>query len=254
MNKVLRVTAMSILFVLSASGCGKALDAGREPARGIRAREMRVAVQPIPHSAPLFVAKRKGWLDEELGRVGVAVKWSYFFSEPPMNESLAAGEQDIGLMGDAQAILGRASGQDTRIVGVASAEPTAPAVAAERSTTAAPADLKRKKVDVMVATNAFASRNPELVSIFLKVYQRGKDFIKENPLEAARLVSIEVKLPSRELVQVLARFDFDPHLHDDDIAELKKTEGFMRRTGLIKGPVDIASFIGAGRLRVEGIR
>jgi len=45
------------------------------------------------------------------------------------------------------------------------------------------------------------------------------------------------------LERVLARFDFDPRLSDDDITELKSSEEFMRAARIIKGRVDIATFL-----------
>lgn len=250
MRKLLRAAAVSFLFALSASACGDVAGAWTRHPRVIEARQMRIAVQPNARYAPLLVAKRKGWLDAELGKVGVAARWSYFVSGPPMSASLAAGEQDIGLMDDAPAILGRASGHQTGIVGIASAMPTVPV--GEPSRLAVPGDRK-SGVAVIVAARAFASGNPGLVSIFLQVYERGGDWIRENPAEAARLVSREVNRPSAELAKTLTGFDFDPHLHDDDIAALKKTERLLRRAGLIRRPVDMASFLGAGRVRVERI-
>jgi len=48
---------------------------------------------------------------------------------------------------------------------------------------------------VIVATNSFVARNPDLIRKFLEVYERARDFLRENPREAARLISGEVNLP-----------------------------------------------------------
>lgn len=285
------------------------------------AKEVRIALQPIPHFAPLYVAKEKGWLQEEFLRQGAIVKWSSFPAGPPMNESFASGKQDIGLMGDAPAIIGRAAGIDTRIIGRSSSGPTALAVVVgKHSPISSPGDLRGKKVAtvkgssahhlltivlrnggmttddirflnmsqgaiatalekgeidaaavweplitrlsgqgtarvlvdgtglkkgilVIVATKAFVDRDPRLVRKFLEVYERGREYIRENPREAARLLSGEVKLPPVQLQKVLARFDFDPRLSDDDIAELKSSEAFMRAARIIRERVDIATFV-----------
>lgn len=87
---------------------------------------------------------------------------------------------------------------------------------------------------VIVATNEFATKNPELVKIFLKNYQRGCEFIKSNPQEAAKLIAGEVRLTPEQLSKVLAKLDFDPGLHADDIEELKTSEEFMRSAGINK--------------------
>ena len=311
------------------TGCER--SQGNSPPR-TGAREVRIALQPIPHFAPLYVAKEKGWLQEEFLRQGAIVKWSSFLAGPQMNESFASGEQDIGLMGDAPAIIGRAAGIDTRIIGRTSSGPTALAVVVgKHSPISSPGGLRGKKVAtvkgsyahhlltivlrnsgmttddirflnmsqgdiataleqgdidaaavweplitrlsdqgtarvlvdgtglkkgilVMVATKAFVDRDPVLVRKFLEVYERGREYIRANPRQAALLLSGDVKLPPGQLERVLARFDFDPRLSDDDIAELKSSEEFMRAARIIKERVDIATFLSPVPLDPSGSR
>src|SRR5690349_20427113 len=92
--------------------------------------ELRIATQPIPHYAPIFVAKHKKWLEEELAKVGAkpAIKWASFAAGPPINESFAAGQQDFGFLGDTPAIIGKAAGINTRIIGLTSTGPKSLAV------------------------------------------------------------------------------------------------------------------------------
>jgi sulfonate transport system substrate-binding protein len=35
-----------------------------------QANELRIATQPIPQYAPIFVAKQKKWVEEELAKIG----------------------------------------------------------------------------------------------------------------------------------------------------------------------------------------
>jgi len=74
-----------------------------------QATELRIATQPAPHYAPIFVAKQKHWLEDDLAKDGVTVKWSSFVAGPPENESFAAGQQDVGFMGDTPAIIARSA-------------------------------------------------------------------------------------------------------------------------------------------------
>jgi sulfonate transport system substrate-binding protein len=317
MNGLAAGLVLAGAMVVGCTGCERSHGNGA-PRTGTR--EVRIALQPIPHIAPLYVAKEKGWLQEEFLRQGAIVKWSSFPAGPPMNESFASGEQDIGLMGDATAIIGRAAGIDTRIIGRASSGPTALAVVVgKRSPISSPGDLRGKRVatvkgsyahhlltvvlrnggmtddirildmpqgdmatalekgdidaatvwepmitrlsdqgtarvlvdgtglkkgiHVIVATKAFVDRNPGLVRRFLAVYERGREYIRENPREAARLLSGEVKLPPRELERVLSRFDFNPRLSSDDIAELKSSEESMRAARITRERVEIAAFV-----------
>jgi sulfonate transport system substrate-binding protein len=121
------------------------------------AGEIRIATQPSPFAAALHVARHKGWLDEELAKVGAtpAVKWTSFAAGPPMNESFAAGQQDIGILGDTPAIIARAAGIDTRIIGITASGPKSLAVIVPSgSKIKSPKDLKGKKVGVVKGSYA----------------------------------------------------------------------------------------------------
>jgi len=121
------------------------------------ADEIRFATQPIPHYAPIFVAKQKKWLEEELAKVGAKpnLKWTSFSAGPPINESFAAGQQDIGFLGDTPAIIGKSAGINTRIIALTSSGPRSLAVVVPtRSGIRSPRDLKGKKVAVVKGSYA----------------------------------------------------------------------------------------------------
>jgi sulfonate transport system substrate-binding protein len=121
------------------------------------ADEIRFATQPIPHYAPIFVAKQKKWLEEELSKVGAKpnLKWSSFAAGPPINESFAAGQQDFGFLGDTPAIIGKSAGINTRIIGLTSTGPRSLAVVVPiKSAIKSPRDLKGKKVAVVKGSYA----------------------------------------------------------------------------------------------------
>ncbi|HXW68817.1 MAG TPA: aliphatic sulfonate ABC transporter substrate-binding protein, partial [Dissulfurispiraceae bacterium] len=112
--------------------------------------EIRIATQPAPFDAPIFVARQKKWVEEELAKAGSpAVKWTSFSAGPPMNESFAAGQQDIGFLGDTPAIIARSAGIDILIVGKCADGPKALAVVVPaNSSIKFPKDLKGKKIAV----------------------------------------------------------------------------------------------------------
>jgi sulfonate transport system substrate-binding protein len=122
-----------------------------------QANELRIATQPSPFCAPIFVAKHKGWVEEELAKVGArpVIKWTSFAAGPPMNESFAAGQQDIGILGDTPAIIGKAVGIDTRVIGITSSGPrTLAVIVPTKSNIRSPRDLKGKKVAVVKGSYA----------------------------------------------------------------------------------------------------
>ncbi len=298
------------------------------------ADEIRFATQPIPHYAPLFVAKHKKWIDEELAKVGAkpTLKWTSFLAGPPINESFAAGQQDIGFLGDTPAIIGKSAGINTRIVALTSSGPKSLAVVVSvNSSIKSPKDLKGKKVAVtkgsyahhllvlvlkqgglttrdvefinlpnadistaiqtgnidagavwepqitkleaqktarvladgtgikkgalvIIATNDFATKHRDQLKAFLKAYQRGAAFIRSNPKEAAKLIEQDVNLSSDLLLKVFKKFDYNPALQAEDIAELKITEEFMKENALIKSHVNIDTFADLSLTREIGIK
>ncbi|ADY55843.1 aliphatic sulfonates family ABC transporter, periplasmic ligand-binding protein [Syntrophobotulus glycolicus DSM 8271] len=329
------ISALLLTIGVLMTGCGnQTSETAGEAAKtaGVSVKEIRIATQPIPQYAPIFVAKKKGWLEEELKKAGVTAKWSSFESGPPMNESFASGGQDIGLLGDTAAIIPRAAGQDTRIIGIASSSPQALAILVRKdSPITSPKDLKGKKVSVVkgsyahhllslvlknnglttddikfinmtqgdtatalttgdidagtvwepvitklldngtarvladgtgikngllvsVATNKFAAQNPELIKIYLKAYQRGAEYIQANLKEASQLIAEDVKLSPEQLEKVLAKFDFNPAIKPEDIAELKKSEEFMKSAALINNDVDIDTFVDTTYSKAAGIQ
>lgn len=144
MNKIItRLLSLTIVSILLSSLA--------------HADEIRFATQPIPHYAPIFVAKHKKWLDEELAKVGAkpTFKWTSFSAGPPINESFAAGQQDFGFLGDTPAIIGKSAGINTKIIGLTSTGPKSLAVVVPvKSGIKSPRDLKGKKVAVVKGSYA----------------------------------------------------------------------------------------------------
>jgi sulfonate transport system substrate-binding protein len=298
------------------------------------AAEIRLATQPIPQYAPIFVAKHKGFIDEELARIGekAVVKWSSFAAGPPINESFAAGQQDFGFLGDVPAIIGKAAGINTKIIALTSAGPTSLAVIVPtRSGIKSPKDLKGKKIGVVkgsyahhllllvlqkggltandielinlsqadiataiiagnidaaavweplltkltvqgsvrvladgtgikkgvlviIGTNDFVTRNRAKTKALLRAYERGVVFIKAHPQEAASLIAADVNLPADLLVKVFQKLDYNPSIQPEDIAEIKRSELFLRSSGLIKSDVNIDTFADVSLTKELGIK
>lgn len=296
--------------------------------------EIRIATQPIPAYAPIFVAKHKKWIEEEVAKTGAkpTLKWTSFAAGPPINESFAAGQQDIGFVGDTPAIIGKAAGIDTRIVALSSTGPkTLAVVVPSNSKIASPRDLKGKKVAVVkgsyahhllvlvlkkggltandiqlinlsqadiatsiangnidaaavweplitrlqsqgvvrtladgtgikkgalviVASSDFIAEKREQAKALLRAYQRGAKFIKSNPKEAAQLIAGDVNLSTELLVKILPKFDYRQSIRGEDIEELKRSEAFMRGTGLIKVGVNLDSFVDLTLNKDAGIK
>ena len=108
---------------------------------------VKVAIQPYPLYAPIYVAKELGYLEENLKDTNVKVKWQSFKSGTLVNESFAADESDIGVLGDVPAIIAKGSGQDIEIISnVAYGEKALAILVAKDSSITDPSQLKGKKV------------------------------------------------------------------------------------------------------------
>lgn len=118
-----------------------------------QASQVNIAIQPSAAFIPLYIAKENGWIEEALSEYKVSVNWNDFESGPPMNESLAAGSSDIGVMGDVPTVSAIAAGQKTEIVSMTAdgAKSYALLVPADSNVTSI-AQLKGKKLATVVGS------------------------------------------------------------------------------------------------------
>jgi sulfonate transport system substrate-binding protein len=138
--------AVFIASAALAGGCGSK-PAAPPPGAAPGGPEIRIGIVPLPHYAHMWVAKKKGFLDEELNKAGYRLKWQPFGLGPMVSEAFAAGHIDLGVMGDFPAFIGRAAGTDYRIVAIASAAPKALAMVVRKdSPVTGVAGLRGKKV------------------------------------------------------------------------------------------------------------
>lgn len=322
MRKLKLFVTMFILLsaILAASGCTSSPSAQTKNDAAIL-KEIRVGVVPLPHYAHMWVAKKKGFIDEELQKVGFKLKWQPFSLGPMVSEAFAAGHLDVGVMGDFPAFIGRSGGTNYRIASIASAAPKALALVAKKDSNIANiTDLKGKKVAttkgaygqkllslllekngmtmkdiqfihmsmddlatallrgdvaagvmwdplitrmeeageikiiadgtgiyeayaVLMANGDMLDKNPEAVDAVMRAFQRGNEYLKQNPDESIKLLMEEMKIPQSQLVKVIGKFNYDGTITDKFVSDMKDTEEFMRKNGLIKNPVDVQTFI-----------
>jgi sulfonate transport system substrate-binding protein len=109
-----------------------------------------LSLQPIPSYAPMWVAKEKGWLEEDLKAKNLgSVKWAVMLDGPTQNEAFAGKKIDVALTGDTPAIIGNSAGLGTHIISVASFNPSSLAILVPKdSPIKTVADLRGKKVGV----------------------------------------------------------------------------------------------------------
>lgn len=137
-----RIVLCQLVAAVLISGCSPSANSSPEN------RVVRVSLQPIPAYAPLWIAKRKGWLQEALQKSGQgSVEWSTMRDGPLQNEAFAAGLIDVALTADTPAIIGRSAGLDIEVVALAATSPESLAILLPAdSPIQSVSDLKGKKV------------------------------------------------------------------------------------------------------------
>ena len=115
-------------------------------------REVRLAIQPSCAFIPMYIAREKGWIDEAMKEIGVDVVWTDFESGPPMNESFAAGQQDIGVIGDVPAVTAVVNGQNNVYIASEEGGTFCAMLVMEDSGINSVADLKGKKIGVTIGS------------------------------------------------------------------------------------------------------
>lgn len=149
------ITASVLIASLALAGCGSAgtasTDSGQQSKDGKKV--VNIAIMNSVAFLPMYLAKDQGWVEEALKPYNVEVHWTEFTAGPPMNESFAAGQQDIGTIGDA-VISAVANGQDNKLIAITHGAPSYAIVVPADSSIQSVADLKGKKIGVAIGTSA----------------------------------------------------------------------------------------------------
>ncbi|WP_196590453.1 aliphatic sulfonate ABC transporter substrate-binding protein [Pectinatus frisingensis] len=180
MIMILLFTAITILLAGCSpnnSGNNDSADKSGEP------NVLRIGAQPYPLYASVYVAKEKGYLEDELKKVNAKYEWTDFKSGPLVNEAVASGHDDIGFMADMPAILAKDSGQDIQIIAnVAYGEKALALLVNSNSDITSAAQLKGKKVAYGKGTYA-----QHLLSLLLK-----KDNLTFNDIQSVNLAAGDI--------------------------------------------------------------
>ncbi|MCL1967155.1 MAG: ABC transporter substrate-binding protein [Fibromonadales bacterium] len=105
--------AAAIVALLLTSALTACDDKKSDKSTNKGVKTVRVAIQQSVSAASIVLTKVNGYLEDELKSLGISVRWDSFASGPPLNEAFAAGEEDIGYVGDVPLLVAKASGQKT---------------------------------------------------------------------------------------------------------------------------------------------
>ena len=117
--RLTRRTALGLLAAslpLGLSGCVLQGEAGAGPVNG----PDTLSIDYATYNPLSLVIRHQGWLEETLAPRGVRVNWVFSAGSNKANELLRSNSVDIGSTAGSAALLNRANGAPTRIVGIAS--------------------------------------------------------------------------------------------------------------------------------------
>ena len=143
-----------ILSALVFSGCKKnkpVSNVAEGSFTGHTAKEVNVGYVDVTGSGVLTdvtgLARDLGYFEEEFGKIGVKLNLIPMTGAgPAINEALASGSLDIGSLGDVPAVLGKASGVDTKIISASDLSGGASLIAGPNTPYKSIKDLKGKSI------------------------------------------------------------------------------------------------------------
>jgi sulfonate transport system substrate-binding protein len=149
----LRPALLPALLVLGAAACHDS-QAANERASEV-AKPIEIRLDYATYNPSSLVVKQQGWLEAELAKDHIAVRWVFSAGSNKANELLASGSVDFASTAGAAALLARSNGVPLKVVYVYSKpEWTALVVGADSPITKV-ADLKGKKIAATRGTDAF---------------------------------------------------------------------------------------------------
>lgn len=162
LKKVVFIAAISTLTFGILAGCCSSSstidDSKGENTSGSQTEHLNIALQPTSNYLPVKYLSDNGWVQDALKEAGyenVEVTFTEFELGPPENESFAAGQQDIGVIGNVPTISGIAAGQERKIIGISiNGEQTLGTIVAADSDIDSLEALAGKKVGLVVGSIA----------------------------------------------------------------------------------------------------
>lgn len=107
---------------------------------------------------------------------------------------------------------------------------------------------------VTYAVTDYAKKHPEVIEAYIRAIQRGGDYIRENPQEAAALLSKDFKVEPAVLENVFKNVHYDTALTSDDVKEIRAVGQYLYAQKLIEHEVDMDDFINLTYLQAAGIQ
>ncbi|HMM20035.1 MAG TPA: NrtA/SsuA/CpmA family ABC transporter substrate-binding protein [Selenomonadales bacterium] len=96
---------------------------------------------------------------------------------------------------------------------------------------------------VTAVRGEFYRKYPDLVQRFMKTHYATLDYIKNNQEEALKMTAAETGLTIDMVKRMAPLYDFDARIKPSDIEELKATQEFLLKNGMLTKQIDIEQLI-----------
>ncbi|MDD3223262.1 MAG: NrtA/SsuA/CpmA family ABC transporter substrate-binding protein [Clostridium sp.] len=96
---------------------------------------------------------------------------------------------------------------------------------------------------VIGVSGKFLKEHPDVVKRYLSVHNKSLSYMKNNSDETFKITAEEEKLSVSEVKEMYKLYDFNPKITSKDIEDLKKTEDFLKKNGMMSKSVSINSLI-----------
>jgi sulfonate transport system substrate-binding protein len=170
------------------------------------AKPSEVRLDYATYNPSSLVLKEFGWLEEDLAKDGVPVKWVFSAGSNKANELVSSNASDFGSTAGAAALLARTNGVPLKTVYVYSKPEWTALVVPKGSPIKAVADLKGKKIAVTRGTDPF----------FFLLRSLKEAGLSQSDVEIVNLQHADGRL-ALERGQVDAWSGLDPHMANAEI-------------------------------------
>ncbi|HEX2689507.1 MAG TPA: aliphatic sulfonate ABC transporter substrate-binding protein [Kofleriaceae bacterium] len=144
------------LLALCAPGCHDKPSNQTDPGSAVEAQKLsEIRLDYATYNLSSLVLKHQGWLEQDLARDGIAVRWVFSQGSNKANELIASDSVDLASTAGAAALLARTNGVPLKVVYVYAKSEWSALVVGANSPIMQLADLKGKKVAATRGTDPF---------------------------------------------------------------------------------------------------
>jgi sulfonate transport system substrate-binding protein len=153
----LLATLIGLLAIAGDAGCRdtQASSQAGSAAVGESSPPAELRLDYATYNISSVVLKRNGWLEQELGRDGIRVRWVQSQGSNKANELLASGSVDLASTAGAAALLARSNGVPLKVVYVYAKPAWAGVVVRANSPITSVVELRGKKIAATRGTDPF---------------------------------------------------------------------------------------------------